>query len=362
MSAEASFMTEVTFEDARRFAELSGDWNPLHTDRDYARSSEFGRPILHGAFSAGLISRLAGMHLPGTECLLHSINLRFVAAILPPAQLVVRGRIVSTHGEGGKVNATVTDASSGVCYVEAAYEFSRHTRVATPVRDSVRPATTEDAVLVTGASGGLGQALLSRLGGAALGVARSAAPGVLQVEDPERIADAVGDRKLSAIVHCAWPAPDNVRLLDMRDSAAAVEHYIAKPVRQILSLAQLLADRGTPDAILVLIGSTADRPGRHNYRMPLYGLGKALVPDLCQILAVELGQTGRRTAALVFDVIEAGMNKRLSPRARLAHVDRSPAGRLPDADQAAAQIEWLLQNRSFLVSGATITLAGGAMP
>jgi len=41
-------------------------------------------------------------------------------------------------------------------------------------------------------------------------------------------------------------------------------------------------------AIMLVIGSTAALQGRHNYRMPLYNLAKALVPELVLILALEL--------------------------------------------------------------------------
>src|SRR5439155_363366 len=68
---EASFEVVIGQEHVRTFAELSGDWNPLHTDAAYAATTQYGRPILHGAFSAGLVSRMAGMHIPGTDCLLH---------------------------------------------------------------------------------------------------------------------------------------------------------------------------------------------------------------------------------------------------------------------------------------------------
>jgi NAD(P)-dependent dehydrogenase (short-subunit alcohol dehydrogenase family) len=112
----------------------------------------------------------------------------------------------------------------------------------------------------------------------------------------------------------------------------------------------------------VLIGSTAAAPGRHNYRMPLYTLAKTLVPELVRILAVELGASGHRATGVVFDVIETGMNQRLSAAAKVAHADRSPAGKLPSADEAAAQLEWILAAPGWLASGATVTLSGGALP
>jgi len=120
--------------------------------------------------------------------------------------------------------------------------------------------------------------------------------------------------------------------------------------------------RGTKNAMLVFVGSSAALPGRHNYRSPLYSLSKALIPELTRILALELAPSNKRCAAVTYDVIDGGMNKRLSPSARVAHADRVPSGLLPTMDEAAAQIEWVMDNASSLVSGATITLTGAAAP
>lgn len=48
--------------DVVMFAGLTGDYNPIHTDEEFAKSTAFGRRILHGpagfAFATGLESRL----------------------------------------------------------------------------------------------------------------------------------------------------------------------------------------------------------------------------------------------------------------------------------------------------------------
>lgn len=50
----------VAVDDVRQFASLTGDFNPLHWDDDYARETPFGRPIAHGllglSIGAGLSS------------------------------------------------------------------------------------------------------------------------------------------------------------------------------------------------------------------------------------------------------------------------------------------------------------------
>jgi acyl dehydratase len=359
---EAAFEVTVSLQDALAFASLSGDWNPLHTDEGYAARTQFGRTILHGAFSAGLVSRMAGMHIPGTDCLLHGMRLKFLQPILPPARLRVKGTLVTEQGDTGRVAVEVSDAESGRRYVEAWYEYGSQRLAATANAVAHATRTDEPVVLVTGASGGVGKALLARLGSRGIGLSRSgegAVPALLDVADVDTLTDGA---PIAGIVHCGWPAPDNTRLTKLSDAGAAIEYNLSQPLHQSIALSRVLLARGTPDAMLLLVGSTIAQPGRHNYRMPLYSLAKALIPTLCRILAVEMGPSGQRCAAVIFDAIDAGMNKAMSARTRLAHEDRSPAGRLASADDAAHQLDWMISNRSFLLSGATITLSGGALP
>jgi 3-hydroxybutyryl-CoA dehydratase len=75
MSASMSHV--VTDGDVRKFAEVSGDHNPVHLDEDYAKDSRFGRRIAHGLFSASFFSGLFGTKLPGRGCVYAAQNLKF---------------------------------------------------------------------------------------------------------------------------------------------------------------------------------------------------------------------------------------------------------------------------------------------
>jgi NAD(P)-dependent dehydrogenase (short-subunit alcohol dehydrogenase family) len=336
----------------------------LHTDPDYASQTKYGKPILHGAFSAGLLSRMAGMHIPGHDCLLHGIRLKFIAPIVLPASLRVKGKQIRGRGGEGMVEVTINDVVTGTRYVEGSYEFSRHNR--TEKVEEVQPAETSSGdaiILVTGASGGLGAALVALLGSRCVGLSRSGVAGALAAQDFARLPELLGGRAITGIVHCGWPPLDNQRLTDMGgDTDSAILHYVASPLSDCIKLAHVLSVHGLPGASLVLVGSTAAAPGRHNWSMPLYSLTKSLIPTLTKILALELGSRKLRCTGVVFDVIEGGMNADMRDAVKVAHIDRSPAGKLPSPYDAASQIAWVLANDSTLISGAVITLSGGAIP
>ncbi len=47
------------------FAQVSGDNNPLHLDADFAATTPFKRPIIHGALASSVFSKIMGTEFPG---------------------------------------------------------------------------------------------------------------------------------------------------------------------------------------------------------------------------------------------------------------------------------------------------------
>lgn len=63
------------------FADLTGDDHPIHVDPDYAAKTTFKRPIVHGAFLNGLISRGLGRDFPGAPPICVSQDTTFEAPV-----------------------------------------------------------------------------------------------------------------------------------------------------------------------------------------------------------------------------------------------------------------------------------------
>lgn len=79
----AVLQRRITGEDIEKFAEVTGDKNPVHLDEEYAKASFFGRRIAHGMLTAGLISNLLGNVLPGPGTVYLRQELKFLAPVYP---------------------------------------------------------------------------------------------------------------------------------------------------------------------------------------------------------------------------------------------------------------------------------------
>ncbi len=78
----------------QNFAEISGDFNPLHMDEQYAKETKFKKRVCHGMLLASFFSRLVGMYLPGKNALYFSQNLNFLEPCYIGDQVTVQGEVI----------------------------------------------------------------------------------------------------------------------------------------------------------------------------------------------------------------------------------------------------------------------------
>jgi 3-hydroxybutyryl-CoA dehydratase len=72
---------QITDSVVRAFAELSGDYNPIHLDEEFAAQTRFGRRIAHGMISGALISAVLGNEFREKKIVYLSQTLKFVAPV-----------------------------------------------------------------------------------------------------------------------------------------------------------------------------------------------------------------------------------------------------------------------------------------
>jgi 3-hydroxybutyryl-CoA dehydratase len=78
---KASMSKTVSEYDIYTFAGLTGDFNPVHVNAEFAKTSMFKERIAHGMLSAGFISAVLGTTLPGANTIYLGQELAFKAAV-----------------------------------------------------------------------------------------------------------------------------------------------------------------------------------------------------------------------------------------------------------------------------------------
>lgn len=98
----------ITEDDIQKFAEVSGDYNPLHMDDDFAKTTIFGQRIAHGALTASYISGILGNNLPGPGAIFTGLSMRFRRPVFIGDTVTVRAEVSEKKDRGSQVTLKVT--------------------------------------------------------------------------------------------------------------------------------------------------------------------------------------------------------------------------------------------------------------
>ena len=93
----------ITAELIERFAEVTGDHNPIHLNEDYAARSIFKQRVAQGMLQAGLLSGILGFHFPGVGTIYLSQTLKFIRPVFVNDQITLRLEILDIVSEKNRI-------------------------------------------------------------------------------------------------------------------------------------------------------------------------------------------------------------------------------------------------------------------
>lgn len=93
----ASRSLTLTADAVKAFAELTGDYNPLHFDEDFAAQTKFGRLVVQGGLTTGLLHALVAMDMPGPGTVFLSQDWKFTAPVFIDDTIVAEAEVMSVH-------------------------------------------------------------------------------------------------------------------------------------------------------------------------------------------------------------------------------------------------------------------------
>jgi acyl dehydratase len=87
----------LTMEHVEQYAEITGDRNPLHFDADFASRTRFGKLIVQGGLTTGLLHALVAMDMPGAGTVFLSQNFNFTAPVFIGDTITAEAEILEVH-------------------------------------------------------------------------------------------------------------------------------------------------------------------------------------------------------------------------------------------------------------------------
>ncbi len=377
MKNHCRFDVAVSAKDITLFAKLSGDTNPLHMDAAYAKKTEYGRPIAHGAFLVGLVSRVLGMQIPGERSLILSMAISFPKPLYYPSTVTVDGQLVSYNAERnvGVVRITIEDQAKKWRVLEADVTFSCHEKsgaktVAVPATLPVKVRKGgKKRLLVTGGTGGLGKALLPLLlphYDVDCLTRQAASAGKNAVVRYHRVDLDATDALDAFLKDC--PAESYYGILHLSappmsrgfasDNLSQVRDHLRHGVEVPLRLAQWAKQNGSSIRRMVVMGSTAGT----KYPKPHYGaysLGKAALEHVVKLLPTDFAAHAMTVNGVLPNLIPVGMNEGLPERILKGLEARTPTGKLTAPEDIAHVILFLLSDAAQQINGTLISVDGG---
>ncbi|HPF24874.1 MAG: MaoC family dehydratase [Hyphomonas sp.] len=120
----------ITADDIARFAEVSGDKNPLHMSDEYAATTMFERRIAHGALTASYISGILGNDLPGPGSVFVGLNMRFRRPVYIGDTVIARAEVAEKIARGNRVVLKIE------CIVDGKRVITGEAEVVAPSREA----------------------------------------------------------------------------------------------------------------------------------------------------------------------------------------------------------------------------------
>jgi 3-oxoacyl-[acyl-carrier protein] reductase len=389
IGSSASIRKTITRNDVEAFAALSGDFNGLHVDDEFAARTEFEQIVVHGLLHASMLSGLFGTKLPGSGalCLSHAFDftkpvfigdtVEAVGTVLsmdPVTRvIVVKTEILNQKGEHvleGKAKVKVLRLAP----TEAAKQAQRFKPMANLL--------TGQVALVTGASRGIGRAIADTLAahGAMVwinynrsqGAAESLAAKIKEQGGNALTvrADVTRDDDVAAmmetvalqggidiLINNAGPKIHSASFEDITwlDMQAALEQIIGGVFRVThAALPHLREKHGKIVNVLAaaLLGRTA-----HNW-LP-YITAKGALLSFSKNLAQELGPSGIRVNMVSPSLVDTDLVSNIPEKVRQMTVGRTPLRRLATAEDVAGAVLFFVSPYAEFVTGDNMLVTGG---
>jgi acyl dehydratase len=94
---KASRSLTLTAEHVEKYAEMTGDYNPLHFDEAFAAGTKFGKLVVQGGLTTGILNALVAMDIPGPGTVFLNHGIKFLAPVFIGDTITGEAEVLSVH-------------------------------------------------------------------------------------------------------------------------------------------------------------------------------------------------------------------------------------------------------------------------
>ena len=88
---------KLTADHVKTFADLSGDYNPLHFDESFVAKTKFKKLVVQGGLTTGLLHALVAMDMPGPGTVFLSQDWKFTSPVFIGDTITAEAEVISKH-------------------------------------------------------------------------------------------------------------------------------------------------------------------------------------------------------------------------------------------------------------------------
>lgn len=363
-----------------KFADLTGDYNPLHMDEAFAKKTTFQGRIAHGMLTGSFISTIIGMYLPGPGALWLSQSYDFVAPVRIGDTVIVEAKVTRKSVSQGVIvlqmearNQTGSLVLRGEGKVKMMEDEAQ-----------VRSKDINDCrVLVTGASRGLGARIALRFAASGAHVFanyRSSRESALDVKErAETLAgtlelvegDVTSETGIDGILAQIGPEGVDVLIInaighfrhaafleqDIEDFEKSLDFGMRSPVRLLQRVLPSMIDQKFGRIVSILSTASIGAPPT-GYSS--YNVNKGALEAITKSIAVEYGKHNICANMVSPNMLRTDLTSGIAERAKQLVEAQSPLKRLPTPDEVAENVVYLCSPAAAYINGHNLILSGGS--
>jgi len=381
----ATIIHTITDSDIEKFVDLTGDDNKLHVNKEFAKKTEFKKPVVHGMLGASFISTLIGTKLPGDGALWFSQTLEFLRPVRVGDTITIHAEVISKNDKSNSIELKteiinqnrqiVTSGISKIKVIPLEDELNN--------QDNIVKTERKKSALILGASGGVGRAVAFRLAKEGFDLIlhyhnnKSAVEelmveisnfgieasiykvDLLNTNEVKEFTQMISRKfpDLNGFVNCSTVSVPNIKFENLEWTD--IQKHIDINIKGSFYLLKELMPGFVRQKYGKIVFITTQYIETPNNELLHYVVSKSAVLGFVKSLAIEFAGRGINVNMVSPSMIDTDLVADIPKKVKMLTEAKTPLKRLCTPEDVAEAVSFLMSDKSNFITGETIRVNGG---